>query len=605
MDEGFKEVVEALVNQTTTDERPEDEISGAISSAIRDTILKPVQTLASKKEGVPAIVNMMQISLLPVLQDIAESLAPPSKEEREEQANMIARAISSMGGPTAGDTESPDVGGGGGGGLLGFFSKMGGAVGKGIQALFTGLGEGLAAIGSVKSLLAVAALAGLGLTLSKIFIPAIKDFASVDFDGVVNGGIALVAFSGALFLIGKQFGTFIKGTIALAAASAALFAFVEVMKKFTGLDFKSIGVGAAALAGLIVAVKVAGAAFSQTMKGAVAIAAIGASIIPLAKGLQMLKGVNFKSVGVLAATLTTLGVAVGALIAVIMSGIGGVALAGAIAALAGIGVALIPLAEAMDTFGAASEKFVPIVETFGNVINTTLKTAGSVITGIVEGLGGQVESLLVAIVDFSNNVNVENLLAGAAASTKLAAAISLMLGSSALASILDLGTSIIGSIFGEDPESSMDRLIRLTKALGAFAAAAPGLANAGGQLFGLGQAIRNLFALDFDQARSANFLNAINSAILGFTELKNQVLDQIDDRTATRGAALRAAQLEQGTAAVLAADVAAGVAPPAPPVILQNNSAPVANNFALESTLSPTTSDLELMQMLGYGSVLS
>ena len=87
--------------------------------------------------------------------------------------------------------------------------------------------------------------------------------------------------------------------------------------------------------------------------------------------------------------------------------------------------------------------------------------------------------------------------------------------------------------------------------------------------------------------------------------MKNQVLDQIDDRTATRGAALRAAQLEQGTAAVLAADVAAGVAPPAPPVILQNNSAPVANNFALESTLSPTTSDLELMQTLGYGSVLS
>ena len=604
MDEGFKEVVEALVNQTTTDERPEDEISGAISSAIRDTILKPVQTLASKKEGVPAIVNMMQISLLPVLQDIAESLAPPSKEEREEQANMIARAISSMGGPTAGDTESPDVGGGGGG-LLGFFSKMGGAVGKGIQALFTGLGEGLAAIGSVKSLLAVAALAGLGLTLSKIFIPAIKDFASVDFDGVVNGGIALVAFSGALFLIGKQFGTFIKGTIALAASSAALFAFVVVMKKFTGLDFKSIGVGAAALAGLIVAVKVAGAAFSQTMKGALAIAAIGASIIPLAKGLQMLKGVNFKTVGVLAATLTTLGVAVGALIAVIMSGIGGVALAGAIAALAGIGVALIPLAEAMDTFGEASEKFVPIVETFGNVINTTLKTAGSVITGIIEGLGGQVESLLVAIVDFSNNVNVENLLAGAAASTKLAAAISLMLGSSALAGILDLGTSIIGSIFGEDPESSMDRLVRLTEALGAFAAVAPNLAQSGGQLFALGQAIKNLFALDIGQASSANFLNGVNSAIMGFVQLKDQVLDQIDDRTATRGAALRAAQLEQGTAAVLAADVAAGVAPPAPPVILQNNSAPVANNFALESTLSPTTSDLELMQMLGYGSVLS
>jgi hypothetical protein len=604
MDEGFKEVVRALVDRTTTDERPEDETAGAISSAIRDTILKPVQTLASKKEGVPAIVNLMKIDLLPVLRDIAESLAPPSKEEREEQANMIARAISSMGGPTAGATESPDVGGGGGG-LLGFFSKMGGAVGKGIQALFTGLGEGLASIGSVKSLLAVAALAGLGLTLSKIFIPAIKEFASVDFDGVVNGGIALVAFSGALFLIGKQFGTFIKGTIALAASTAVLYGFVEVMKRFTGLDFKSIGVGAAALTGLIVATKVAGKAFAQTMKGAVAIAAIGASIIPLAKGLQMLKGVDFKTVGVLATTLTTLGVAVGALIAVIMSGIGGVALAGAIAALAGIGVALIPLASAMDTFGEASEKFVPIVETFGNVINTTLKTAGSVITGIVEGLGGQVESLLVAIVDFSNNVNVENLLAGAAASTKLAAAISLMLGSSALAGILDLGTSIIGSIFGEDPESSMDRLIRLTQALGAFAAAAPGLANAGGQLFGLGQAIRNLFALDFDQARSANFLNAINSAILGFTELKNQVLDQIDDRTATRGAALRAAQLEQGTAAVLAADVAAGVAPPAPPVILQNNSAPVANNFALESTLSPTTSDLELMQMLGYGSVLS
>ena len=93
MDEGFKEVVEALVNQTTTDERPEDEISGAISSAIRDTILKPVQTLASKKDGVPAIVNLMKIDLLPVLRDIAESLAPPSKEEREEQANMIARAI--------------------------------------------------------------------------------------------------------------------------------------------------------------------------------------------------------------------------------------------------------------------------------------------------------------------------------------------------------------------------------------------------------------------------------------------------------------------------------------------------------------------------------
>ena len=71
-------------------------------------------------------------------------------------------------------------------------------------------------------------------------------------------------------------------------------------------------------------------------------------------------------------------------------------------------------------------------------------------------------------------------------------------------------------------------------------------------------------------------------------------------------AAVFAGQLEEAVSAEISRQVGATAVGggDGSPVVIQNNTSPVRNNFSVNSSLTPTTTDLELMKTIGYGSIL-
>lgn len=85
---------------------------------------------------------------------------------------------------------------------------------------------------------------------------------------------------------------------------------------------------------------------SDVLKGALGLFVVSASLIPFAFAMKMLEGVSWKTVGVMAVGMLILVAAVAALGAIMMSGVGTVAILAGAAALLILGVAMIPFAAA-------------------------------------------------------------------------------------------------------------------------------------------------------------------------------------------------------------------------------------------------------------------
>lgn len=138
----------------------------------------------------------------------------------------------------------------------------------------------------------------------------------------------------------------------------------------------------------------------SVLAGALAIAAIGASLIPAAKAFQMFSEVSWKGVAAGLVVLGALVLAVMGLGAIMSSGVGTIAILAGAAALAIIGLAMVPAAKAFQMFSEAlNEQLIPAFEKFGPIVNDfidRLVVSFGNMSDIVSGFIGDVVNVLVS-----------------------------------------------------------------------------------------------------------------------------------------------------------------------------------------------------------------
>lgn len=158
----------------------------------------------------------------------------------------------------------------------------------------------------------------------------------------------------------------IKGAVAILILSAALFVFAKALQEMDKVSNKGevILMTAAGLAILGTAAWALSKVEKDMIKGAVAIAILGAAMIPLAYGLQMMKDVGLDSILVMAAGLGVLTLAVFALGALGETGIGEIGvllLLGLSVAAMALGYAFKLVAEGVSTIlGSLTQLFTVI-----------------------------------------------------------------------------------------------------------------------------------------------------------------------------------------------------------------------------------------------------
>ena len=160
------------------------------------------------------------------------------------------------------------------------------------------------------------------------------------------------------------FGGLLKGALAIAALGASLIPLAFSLKMFKDVEWSSVGQLLTTLPLIAVTGKILGGMFGQILKGALAITALGASILPLAYSLKMMESVGIGTVGVLAAALTTVGLAaaaVGTFAPLIAIGAGVLAL---------LGASIIPLAFGLKMLSEANP------ETLSALITPMLALSG-------------------------------------------------------------------------------------------------------------------------------------------------------------------------------------------------------------------------------------
>ena len=198
----------------------------------------------------------------------------------------------------------------------------------------------------------------------------------------------------------KKFGDpkTVKGAASLVLLGGAIALAAVGLKQFNEVDFASIVKGGIAITGLAGVAKLLGKGSTAMMKGAAAVAILGASIIPMAFALNMMKDVGIGTIGVLAAGLITVGVAAAGL---------GFALpfilAGAVA-IGALGLALIPFGIALNIAAMAMPTFTESIQGLSDVNFANLLlagpallslsagmmalSAGGLVSGLLDGLGG-------------------------------------------------------------------------------------------------------------------------------------------------------------------------------------------------------------------------
>ena len=184
----------------------------------------------------------------------------------------------------------------------------------------------------------------------------------------------------------KKFGDnkVLKGAAAIALLGASVGLAGVGLKQFNEVDFAAIIKGTIALGGLAALANALGKGSTAMIKGAAAVAILGASIIPLAFGLNIMKDVGIETVGVLAGSLVVLGIAaagLGLALPFILSGS---------IAIAALGAALIPFAISAMIFGKAMG---PLAEGLKAIADLPMLD----VVGSLLALGGTMTMLVLAI----------------------------------------------------------------------------------------------------------------------------------------------------------------------------------------------------------------
>ena len=118
---------------------------------------------------------------------------------------------------------------------------------------------------------------------------AFKNFGDVDWDSIGKGMVALGGLVLVAIGLDKVKGSIIKGALVLGILGLATYGIGEVFKGFAELDWETIGKGFAMIVGLGVIAAVMGAAAPLLFTGALALGAIGVALVPLAFALDLSK----------------------------------------------------------------------------------------------------------------------------------------------------------------------------------------------------------------------------------------------------------------------------------------------------------------------------
>jgi hypothetical protein len=164
--------------------------------------------------------------------------------------------------------------------------------------------------------------------------------------------------------------------------------------------------------------------------GAAALAALGLALIPAAYALKQFSEVSWSDLGKAGVALLGLGIAGAAFGSFVP-----LMLAGAVA-IAALGASLIPFGIALRIIAPALEKFTPIIEAFGNVISKTFSGIAEVITSAFTGLSDLFKTL--------NEVDPIKLFAIGPALASIGAGLAVLGGGSLAGGIL----GSIGKLFG-------------------------------------------------------------------------------------------------------------------------------------------------------------
>lgn len=185
----------------------------------------------------------------------------------------------------------------------------------------------------------------------------------------------------------------VKGAASLALLGGAVALAAIGLKKFNEVEFASVIKGTIAVGGLAALAQMLGKGSTAMIKGAAAVAILGASIIPMAFGLNLMKDVGIGTIGVLAAGLITLGIGAAAL---------GLALpfilAGAVA-IGALGLALIPFGIGLTFVAKSLPIFAEGIEGLAGISFANLLLAGPALISLAAGMlalsaGGLVSNLL-------------------------------------------------------------------------------------------------------------------------------------------------------------------------------------------------------------------
>jgi hypothetical protein len=120
---------------------------------------------------------------------------------------------------------------------------------------------------------------------------ALQEFATVNIEDMGKAGLALLGLTVVLFAISKMKGSLIEGGIALIAMAGALYILGGALQMFENIKLETLGIAAIALVGLTAAVLGLGAIISSGVGGAlfaagiVGFIALGAALVVLGAGL--------------------------------------------------------------------------------------------------------------------------------------------------------------------------------------------------------------------------------------------------------------------------------------------------------------------------------
>lgn len=687
--EDIANIISSLMSDKRDEPIPADKAGESIAVSISESLGKFFNRMRGMEQMSPVtqvgnesvitdtaespLISYLNTAFLPVLTSIKTALQPPTKEEKEENRRNLADSLTDAfrnvlfgrDGTEDDDGKKP--------------KKSEGLISK----ILSSLGS-FGSIGSnfIKGVIGLSALA-IGLVGFAFGLKKLMEVVGVDFTTLIVATATIAGFFLLIRQIGKDFSQIAKGVLAFGIAVAALFGFAASLQVFTEVDFLKVTLGGVALLGFSKVIASIGGMFAQVSRGAIALGLIGGTLFVFSKALETFSKVDFKAVifgGIALAAFAAAAGVMGTFVVPISLGA---------AAIAALGVALIPAAFALKIFGDAAQKFIPVLEAFGNVAGKFAEVVGGVYLRVVEGvtaaygklaktLGNVVETVgesarkvLNTISDFSNNVSASNILAASAAIGTLAASLAAFaaadFGSALLAAgsgILDFFTGRIGNIEligilasmseqtgGLDAladsvsnlsremakfstitydNSFVDYLDDLRKALNGEINLTAGLFERGLALFGgteismfsglmkLAESAEpmKMFAEATDLAADA--ISRLASALVAFDAntfdkfinvTASEDFTQLQENLNNSGliaSAVFATQLEEAVGAEVTRQVAAdtGAVGGGAPVVIQNSAAPQVNNFSINSSLQPTSTDLELMKIIGHGNIL-